>query len=137
MIEREIQESTFVAWYRNPSRPSPAALRIAYRTDAGNWTSLQPDFLVVSQRSDRSLGASIIDPHSDHLADARVKLEALVDYAEQYGNEYIRVESLATNSKGAIVSLDLQNPTVRDLIRNFGGAQFSAIYDSDKAQPHS
>ena len=137
VIEREIQESTFVAWYRNPSRPSPAALRIAYQTDAGNWTSLQPDFLVVSQRSDRSLGVSIIDPHSDHLADARVKLEALVDYTEQYGNEYIRVESLATNSKGAIVSLDLQNPTVRDLIRNFSGAQFSAIYDSDKAQPHS
>ena len=137
VIEHEVQESTFVAWYRNPSRASPAALRIAYQTETGKWTSLQPDFLVVSQRSDGSLGASIIDPHSDHLADAQVKLKALVDYAEQYGDEYVRIESLANNSDGEMVALDIQNPTVREAIRNFGGGQISAIYDSDFAQFHS
>ena len=137
VIDREIRESTFVAWYRNPSRASPAALRIAYQTDTGNWTSLQPDFLVVSQRSDGSLGASIIDPHSDHLADASAKLKALVDYAEQYGDTYVRIESLANNSDGEMVALDLQDPTVREAIRNFGGGQILAIYDSDFAQSHS
>ena len=137
VTEREVNEPTFVAWYRNPSRASPAALRIAYQIDDGNWTSLQPDFLVVSQRSDGSLGASIVDPHSGHLADARVKLEALVDYAEQYGDDYVRIESLATNTGGEMVVLDLQNPTVRDAIRRTRGAEISAIYDSDAAQLYS
>ena len=126
-----------MAWYRNPSRASPAALRIAYQTDAGNWASLQPDFVVVSRRSDGSLGASIVDPHSDHLADSRAKLKALVHHAEQYGEEYVRIESLAKNSDGELVALDLLNPTVREAIRNFGGGQISAIYDSEVAQPHS
>ena len=137
VIERELQEPTFVAWYRNPSRPTPAALRIAYQTETGDWTSLQPDFLVVSQRSDGSLGASIVDPHGDHLADAKVKLQALANYAEQYGTEYVRIESLATNSGGETVALDLQNPTARGIIREFSGAQISAIFDSEVAQPRS
>ena len=137
VIEREIKERTLVAWYRNPSRASPAALRIAYQTDAGGWASLQPDFVVVSRRSDGSLGASIIDPHSDHLADSRAKLKALTNHAEQYSEEYVRIESLAKNSHGELVVLDLQNPAVRQAIRDFDGAQISAIYDSEVAQPHS
>ena len=137
VIEREVHEPTFVAWYRNPSRASPAALRIAYQTDAGDWTSVQPDFLIVSRRSDGSLGASIVDPHSDHLADAQAKLNALVDYAEHYGDEYVRIDSLAENGDGELVALDLQNATVREAIRNFAGTKISAIYDSDAARLYS
>lgn len=134
VIEHEIQEPTFVAWYRNPPRASPAALRIAYETDTGDWTSVQPDFLVVSRRSDGSLGASIVDPHSDHLADAQEKLNALVDYAESHGYEYVRIDSLAENSDGELVALDLQNAAVREAIRNTAGTNISAIYDSDAAR---
>ena len=137
VIEHEIQEPTFVAWYRNPSRASPAALRIAYQTDAGDWTSIQPDFLIVSQRSNGSLGVSIVDPHSAHLADAQAKLNALVNYAEHYGKEYVRIDSLAENSDGELVALDLQNATVREAIRNFDRSKISAIYDSDAARPYS
>ena len=137
VVEREVQRSTFVAWYRNPSRATPAALRIAYQTDAGDWTSLQPDFVVVSRRSDGSFGAAIVDPHGDHLADSRAKLNALADYAEKYGNEYVRIESLSTNSDGELVVLDLHDPEVWNAIRNFAGGQISAIYDSDFARPHS
>ncbi len=137
MIEREVERPTFIAWYRNPSRASPAALRIAYRTDAGDWTSLQPDFVVVSRRSDGSLGASIIDPHSGHLADARAKLNALADYAEEHGDEYVRIESLSTNRDDELVVLDLHESGVRNAIRSFAGGQISAIYDSDFARPHS
>lgn len=137
VIEREVQRPTFVAWYRNPSRASPAALRIAYQTDAGDWTSLQPDFVIISRRSDGSLGVSIVDPHGDHLADARSKLNALADYAEDYGNEYVRIESLSTNSDGELVVLDLHDPEVRDAIRNFAGGQTSALYESGLARPHS
>ena len=137
VIEREVERPTFIAWYRNPSRASPAALRIAYRTDAGDWTSLQPDFVVVSRRSDGSLGASIIDPHSGHLADARAKLNALADYAEEHGDEYVRIESLSTNRDDELVVLDLHESGVRNAIRSFAGGQISAIYDSDFARPHS
>ena len=137
MIEHEIHEPTFVAWYRNPSRASPAALRIAYETDSDDWTSVQPDFLIVSRRSDGSLGASIVDPHSDHLADAKAKLNALVDYAERYGDEYVRIDSLAENSDGELVVLDLQNAAVREAIRNFAGTKISAIHDSDAARLYS
>lgn len=137
VIERELQEPTFVAWYRNPSRSSPATLCIAYQTESGDWTSLQPDFLVVSRRSDGSLGASIVDPHGDHLADARVKLQALASYAEQFGTEFVRIESLATNSAGETVALDLQNPAVRQIVRDFRGAQISPIFNSEAAQPRS
>ena len=137
VIEHEIHEPTFVAWYRNPSRASPAALRIAYETDSDDWTSLQPDFLIISRRSDGSLGASIVDPHSDHLADAQAKLNALVDYAERYGDEYVRIDSLAENSDGELVALDLQNATVREAIRNFDGSKISGIYDSDAARHYS
>ena len=76
VLERELEEPTFVEWYRNPSRASPDAMRIAYQTDAKIWSSLQPDFLIVSRFTDGSLGASIVDPHSGHLADARAKLNA-------------------------------------------------------------
>jgi len=44
--------------------------------DAGSWASLQVDFIVVSRRDDGSLAASIVDPHGDHLADAKGKLRA-------------------------------------------------------------
>ena len=64
----------FVAWYRNPGSATPASLRIAYQNDEEEWASLQPDFIVVSRRTDGTLGASIVDPHGDYLADARAKL---------------------------------------------------------------
>ena len=96
-----------------------------------------PAGLPAASRCGGSLGASIVDPHGDHLADARAKLKALVDYAEQYGDEYVRIESLAKNSDDELVALDLQSPTIREAIRNFEGGQISAIYDSGAAQPES
>ena len=71
MLETEAARPTFVAWYRNPARPTPASLHIAYQDDNDGWGSLQVDFLVVSRRSNGALGVSIIDPHGDYLADTR------------------------------------------------------------------
>jgi hypothetical protein len=50
----------------------------------------------VSRRDDGSLVASIVDPHGDHLADAKFKLRALADYADTYSGEFLRIESVAT-----------------------------------------
>jgi hypothetical protein len=136
VVTTETNRPSFVAWYRNPSRATPNALRIAYRNDAGAWSSLQVDFVIVSRRDDGSLAASIVDPHGDHLADAKCKLRALADFAEAHGNRYIRVVSVAKGSDGSLRVLDLLEPGVREAVRDFDGAQVSALYDSAVAVPY-
>jgi len=111
VIEAEIAQPSFVAWYRNPSRPTAAALRIAYQTDTGDWTSLQPDFLVVSRRDNGELGVSIIDPHGGHLADADAKLQALAHYAEEYGKDFVRIESGPAEDES--LEFDLNDEQIR------------------------
>jgi hypothetical protein len=135
VIRTEIERPSFVGWYRNPSRATPAALRIAYQTDAGTWTSVQPDFLIVSRRDDGSLGASIVDPHGDYFADARNKLVALADFAEEHGEHFVRIESISKTSTG-LRSLDLKAGAVRDLVRSFEGAEVASLYDSPLATPY-
>ena len=41
-----------------------SVVRIPYQNEAGEWASLQVDFLIVSRRDDGSLAASIVDPQS-------------------------------------------------------------------------
>ena len=136
VITTETARPTFVAWWRNPSRPTPASLRVAYRNDSGTWTSVQPDYMMHSRRLRDTLGVSIVDPHGDYLADARPKLVALADYSEQYGDHFVRIESLSQTDNGLMV-LDLQNPTVRSAIRAFTGTQVAALYESSAATPYS
>lgn len=136
VVMREIARPSFVAWYRNPSRAMPNALRIAYRDDAGSWTSLQVDFLVLSRRDDGTLAVSIVDPHGDHLADAKGKLRALADFVETHGDRFIRVVSIAKGTDGSLRTLDLLEPEVRKAVREFDGAKVSALYDSAAAAPY-
>jgi type III restriction enzyme len=137
VVATEVERPSFVAWYRNPSRATPNALRIAYLDDAGRWASLQVDFLIVSCRDDGSLGASIVDPHGDHLADAKGKLRALADFAETFGDRFIRIVSIAKGSDGSLRVLDLLEPQVRKAVRDFDGAKVSALYDSAPALPYA
>ncbi len=133
VVTTESDRPSFVAWYRNPSRATPNALRIAYQDDAGAWTSLQVDFVIVSRRDDESLAASIVDPHGDHLADAKAKLHALAEFAELHGDRFIRIVSIAKGSDGSLRVLDLLEPHVRQTVRDFDGAKVSALYDSAAA----
>jgi type III restriction enzyme len=128
VLETELARPTFVAWYRNPARPTPAALRIAYQDGNDRWSSLQVDFLVVSRRTDGTLGASIIDPHGDYLADTRPKLQALARYAEMYGDHYVRIESIVRVGEKLRV-IDLHDSDVRAEVMEFKGAQVSALYE--------
>jgi len=127
---------SFMAWYRNPPRATPNALRIAHENDAGVWASLQVDFVVISRRDDGSLGASIVDPHSDHLADARAKLLALVDYAERHGDRFVRIWSISAGEDGSLRYLDLLDPPVREAVRGFEGAKVSALFDAPVSRPY-
>lgn len=131
VVETESARPSFVAWYRNPSRPMPNALRIAYQDDAGDWGSLQVDFLVISRKDTGELAASIVDPHGDYLADARAKLLALANFAEQYEDTFLRVVSVAEGADGTLRALDLLDKQVRDAVRAFEGAKISALYDSE------
>ena len=133
VVKTEVKRPSFVGWYRNPSRAIPSSLRIAYRDDAGRWGSLQVDFLIVSRRDDGSLAASIVDPHGDHLADAKAKLRGLSDYAEKFGHRYVRIESIAKATDGRLRTLDLQDPKVRAAVRGFEGGKLSALYESKVA----
>ncbi len=102
-----------MAWYRNPPRATPNSLRIAYENDAGAWASLQVDFVVVSRRDDGSLGPSIVDPHGDYLADAKAKLSALAQFAEDHGDEFVRIWSIGASSDGSLRYLDLGEVSAR------------------------
>ncbi len=135
VIEAEIARPTFVAWYRNPSRPNPASLRIAYQNDNDAWASMQVDFVVILRRDDGSLGASIIDPHGDYLADTRPKLQALAKYADDFGDQYVRIESIVKVGDKLLV-LDLHDPAVRSAVVSFDGAQVAALYEGDLAREY-
>ena len=134
VVTAETERPSFVAWYRNPSRATPNALRIAYQDDAGRWASLQVDFLVISRRDDGTLAASIVDPHGDHLADAKAKLRALAEFADAHGDRFIRIVSIAKGDDGTLRALDLLDASVREAVRDFDGAKVSALYDSPAAQ---
>ena len=136
VVEAEIARMGFVAWYRNPGSATPASLRIAYLNDQDAWASLQPDFLVISRRTGGTLGASIVDPHGDHLADARAKVRALAAFAEQFGDQFVRIESVAKVEDGSLRVLDLADPAVRAEVLAFQGATVTALYQSDRSRPY-
>ena len=129
VVARELARESFVAWYRNPQRATPNSLRIAYQNDAQKWSSLQVDFVIVSRKDDGTLGATIVDPHGDHLADAKAKLRALAEFAEDFGDRFVRIESVA-KVDGELRSLDLLELDVRNAVRTFEGGQVSALYTS-------
>lgn len=132
VVQSEIARENFVAWYRNPSRAMSSGLRIAYQDDSGDWTSLQPDFVIVATRDDGSLAVSIVDPHGGHFADAKNKLLALADYAETFGESLVRVDSITMTDSG-LRSLDLMEESVRQEVRSFAGAEVESLYEGDSS----
>jgi hypothetical protein len=137
VMAREMAEGSFVAWYRNPSRASVSAHRIGYRRDADTWESLQVDFLVVSRRGDGTLRVSIVDPHGDFLADAKAKLSGLARFAEEFGDRFVRIESIVELPDGTMRLLDLQAETVRDAIDAYEESHVRALYESDIATTYA
>jgi hypothetical protein len=136
VVASELARDGFVAWYRNPGTATPASLRIAYQNDEGEWASLQPDFIVVSRRTDGTLGASIVDPHGDYLADARAKLQALAAFAERFGDRFVRIESVAKVEDGSLRVLDLADLALRAEVLAFQGGKVTALYQSGHSRPY-
>lgn len=128
-LARELENKNCVAWYRNPSRASGSALRIAY-TSGGAWESMQPDFLFVYEAGDE-FRPVIVDPHGVHLGDSLGKLVGLADYAQTYGDKYARIEAVGveTESKDAkLIYLDMLDPSVRDAVRAWTDPKVAGLY---------
>lgn len=89
--------------------------------------------MIVSRRDNGTLAASIVDPHGDHLAGAKAKLRALADFADNYGDRFLRIQSVAKAADGTLRSLDLLDAEVRKAVRAFEGGKVSTLYQSEHA----
>jgi type III restriction enzyme len=75
---------------------------------------MHPDFVFFNEIGGKIV-ASIVDPHGHHLDDAAVKLKALAEFAEQFGDRFHGIEALAEIPSGMRV-LDMKIRAVREAI---------------------
>lgn len=128
IISTESDRDSHVGWYRNPSRGGSASVTIAYRKD-GRWSGLYPDFVFFTRNADGTVGSSIVDPHSSHLADAMPKLKGLAQYAADYGERYSRLLAVDIID-GAYRAIDLQTESNRSALL---GGEFESAVEAFKA----
>lgn len=112
VVAAELAQSGAIGWYRNPIRSAVDSLGVAYRDGNGNWRAMYPDFVFFHQVNGE-VKASIVDPHGHHLDDAVVKLRALAEFAQEFGQEFHRIEAVAEVGNSMKV-LDMTIPAVRD-----------------------
>ena len=128
VVSAEMDRNGAVAWYRNPSRPSPDAVTAVYYDEAtGRWRSVQPDFIFFLRDRDGAMRASIVDPHGAYLGDALGKLRGLARYAEQYGDRFVRIESVSGADAESLRVLDLKSEAVRAAVAEAVSAE--AVYE--------
>lgn len=120
VVETECKRSGFKFWYRNPQQPGQSSLGIAYLED-GQYKIVRPDFVFFAEQEGKVV-ADLVDPHSLHLADALPKLQGLALYAENHGDAYRRIESVAEAS-GKLRSLNLMRGDVRQAIKDATSAK--------------
>lgn len=128
VLDSESKQPGFKGWYRNPARATKESLAVAYKDDAGDWRAMRPDFIFFGSQLDGQIVVDLVDPHGHHLADAMPKLRGLADFAETYGHEFRRIESVAETG-GRMRVLDLTKQTVRTAIRGANSAR--PLYESD------
>jgi hypothetical protein len=112
VLQSEMAQPEFRAWYRNPGRASADSLAIAYVNAKGNWCRVFPDFIFF-HGDDSDIKVSIVDPHGFHLNDALPKLRGLANFAEKYDAEFHRIEAVAEMENGTLRVLDLKEEKVR------------------------
>jgi type III restriction enzyme len=113
VLDTEIQRGDLLAWYRNPVGGRDS-ISIAYQDPNGSWRTLRPDFLFFIDGSD-GVKANIVDPHGSWLPDALSKLRGMARFAELYGENFHRIESIS-RIDGELRVLDLTLPVVRKVV---------------------
>lgn len=133
VLDSEMKQPGFQGWYRIPSRNTKESLAVAYKDAQGDWKALRPDFIFFGTNHEGQVVADLVDPHGHHLADALPKLRGLADFAERFGAEFRRVESVAETG-GVLRVLDLTKHNVRQAVRDATSAK--ALYESDLASDY-
>lgn len=133
VVARELARPGCVGWYRNPPRQSVDSLGVPYRDEVGNWRSMHPDFVFFTD-VDGVVKPSIVDPHGHHLEDSLVKLQGLARFAEEFSDEFHRIEAVSL-AGGSMKILDLTFSRVREAILE-GRRSPGELYESSVAQPY-
>lgn len=132
VLDKEQSRPGVVGWYRNPSHSNQDSLAVAYN-HGGRTRTLRVDFIFFTSTDDGSIGASILDPHSHHLADALPKLRGLAAYAERHGTHYQRIDAIAKIGD-ALRVLDVTEPSVRAAVMDATDA--ATLYESEHASDY-
>ena len=127
VLKKESAYEDNLGWYRNPSNTTHGSIGISY-SENNKYSIVRPDFIFFVKKSDGSITADIIDPHSHHLSDSLPKLKGLAAYAENHGEFYRRIEAISKIGDKLKV-LDLKDADVRDAINQAPSAK--AVYDSE------
>jgi type III restriction enzyme len=125
VLDAELGRDLTVAWYRNPSHPTKDSVQVPWQKSGGGSHSMQPDFVFFVRNAEGEIAPAIVDPHGHHLSDALDKLGALTDFAEEFGEHFMRIEAVSKNEKGdlgtglkgKLVMLDLLDSKVRTIVR--------------------
>lgn len=131
VLATEEKRTGFAGWYRNPERAIKESLAIPYE-DNHAWKALRPDFVFFVE-TEHGVVADIVDPHGTHLSDALPKLKGLAQFAEKYGDEFRRIESVA-EAGGRLRVLDIKRNAVREAIAHAIDA--GSLYSSDMADDY-
>lgn len=121
-----------IGWYRNPGRAITSSLQIPYRTQDGEWTSAQPDFIFFRRRSDGQVVASVIDPHGTQFDDGIERLRGFAEFLERNPGAFVAFQSVAKNKKGTLVSLNLCDPEIRAAVLDSAATE-KGLFESDHA----
>ncbi|WP_248761337.1 DEAD/DEAH box helicase [Pseudarthrobacter sp. SSS035] len=124
VLDTELQDSSCLAWYRNPSSGS-GALTVPY-VMAGRHRGLTPDFVFFHQTDD-GIVPSILDPHAQSLSDSIPKLRGLAKYAAMHGDQYQRIESII-KINDVFYALNLKDSTVQSAVLSYTDARPEALY---------
>lgn len=117
VLDKELKRPNAVAWYRNPSHPGTDVLSAAYYDEGrARWRSVQPDFIFFRRNAEGQVRPEIVDPHGIYLGDALGKTQALARFAETYGDQFMRIETIAGETTESLKVLDLKNPAIREAV---------------------
>lgn len=116
------------AWHPFQSWLGPEAMvTVYYDESTGRWRSVQPDLVFFLRDSEGAMRASMVDPHGAYRGDALGKLRGLARYAEQYGDCFVRIESVSGADAESLKVLDPKSEAARAAVAD--GASVEAVYE--------
>ncbi|SRX96063.1 type III restriction protein res subunit [Arthrobacter chlorophenolicus A6] [Mycobacterium shimoidei] len=113
VLKAELDATTLVGWYRNPSS-GKHALAVPYEF-GDKYQLMHPDFLFWHDEGDGKYVMDIVDPHNHSLADTHAKWAALSKYAQDHPDRVRRCLAVA-EIDGVMRALDLTKNGVDERI---------------------